>query len=102
MSEYAIIDGPYVPLNSASPTQYFPYLSSIGIDAAKLDWKPISEILGEDVSTSPVNALAAEDVHEDVDDGEDISTMSLLMQAKKLVADGLHVPLSSVEIIIRA
>ena len=60
MSEYAIVDGPQIPLNSASPTQYFPSLSSIGIDVASLHWKPICDLPGEDVSAPPVDAFTAE------------------------------------------
>ena len=80
ISEYAIVDGPQIPLNSASPTQYFPSLRSLGIDEAFLDWKPVRGVPGE---------VAAD------------AAVSVLMRAKKLVADGLHVPLSDVEIIVR-
>lgn len=98
MSEYAIVEGPQIPLNSASPTQYFPSLSSIGIDAASLHWKPICDLPGADVSAPrpPVDAFTTED-----DLGGGVAAVSVLMQAKKLVADGLQVPLSAVEIIVR-
>jgi hypothetical protein len=48
MSEYAIFDGPQIQLNSASPTQYFPSLPSVGIDEASLQWKPIHALPDED------------------------------------------------------
>jgi hypothetical protein len=102
MSEYAIVEGPQIPLNSASPTQYFPSLRSIGIDEASLHWKPICHTPGEDVSAPSVEAFTTEDDPEDVGNGEGLAAMSVFMQAKKLVADGLHVPLSAVEIIVRA
>jgi hypothetical protein len=50
MSEYAILAGPHIPLNSASPTQYFPSLSSVGIDERSLHWKPIHVLPDEDGS----------------------------------------------------
>lgn len=84
-SEYALIDGPLIPLNSASPTQYFPSLASIGIDEASLDWKPMKQ--SALVQPAPV-AKPAED------------NMSIIMQAKMLVAAGLHVPVSAVEIVV--
>ncbi|MGX1307035.1 hypothetical protein AB7M35_001755 [Amorphus suaedae] len=96
MSEYAIVNGPKIPLNSASPTQYFPSLDKIGIDAAALEWKPISDLPDEHVGAAPVNTHVR-----DAGNGDSISAVSVLMQAKKLVADGLDVPLSAVEIIVR-
>ena len=99
MSEYAVVDGPQIPLNSASPTQYFPSLDNIGIDEASLQWTPISEMPSEYAGAAA--ALSAEDDHEDGDDGDDNTTISVLLQAKKLVADGLHLPMSAIEIVIR-
>lgn len=108
ISEYAIVGGPQIPLNSASPTQYFPSLSSINIDYNSLNWKPISDLPDETAST-PLAAAPAVSEHgdgSDDDDGKDedggIVTMSVIMQAKKLIAEGLQVPLSAVEIIVRA
>ena len=101
MSDYAIIDGPKVPLDSASPTQYFPSLSSAGIDEAALQWNPISDAPYQGANQLPKNAHMAEDSLRDGRDGEDIVPISVFMQAKKLVADSLHVPLSAVEIIVR-
>ena len=54
------------------------------------------------MSAPPVGALTTEDDFEDVDNGRGVAAMSVFVQAKKLVADGLHVPLSAVEIIVRA
>ena len=102
MSEYALVNGPQVPLNSASPTQYFPSLKSIGLDEASLDWKPICDLPDEDVSATAASALITEDAPKDVSNGDDIPANSIFMQAKKLVADNLHVPLSAVEITVRA
>jgi hypothetical protein len=102
MSEYAIVNGPQIELNSASPTQYFPSLSSIGIDEASLQWTPIDVLPDEDGSIPRGSVSPTENALQDVGDGGSIPSMSVIMQAKKLVADGLHVPLSSVEIIIRA
>jgi hypothetical protein len=104
MSEYAIIDGPHIQLNSASPTQYFSSLSSVGIDEKSLRWKPIRDLPDEDEDGSVPRGGGPPtgNVLKDVSDGWSISTLSVIMQAKMLVADGLHVPLSSVEIIIRA
>jgi hypothetical protein len=101
ISEYAIIDGPQIPLNSASPTQYFPSLSSIGIDEASLDWKPSRDIPGENISASRLSLSIPKSGNVDTGNGEGVATMSVIMQAKKLVSDGLHVPLSAVEIIVR-
>lgn len=101
ISEYAIVDGPQVPLNSASPTQYFPSLSSIGIDAAALDWKPISDLPGEGVSPTALGVPPIKDVRDDAGDDHGIAPMSVIMQAKKLVAEGLNVPLSAVEVTVR-
>ena len=101
MSEYAVVEGPQVPLNSASPTQYFPSLTSIGIDAAALQWRPISD-LPDEVAASPAKAFAvAEADSSDGGHGEAGAGLSVFMQAKKLVADSLHLPLSAVEIVIR-
>ncbi|MGO9428265.1 hypothetical protein [Rhodoblastus sp.] len=102
MSEYAIFDGPHIQLNSASPTQYFPSLSSVGIDEASLHWKPIHALPDEDGSIPRGGVSPTGNALQDVGDGGGVPTVSLIMQAKKLVADGLHVPLSSVEIIVRA
>jgi hypothetical protein len=102
ISEYAIVDGPHIQLNSASPTQYFPSLSSIGIDETSLKWKPISELPDEDGSIPRGVVPPSEDALKDVSTGGTIPAMSVIMQAKKLVADGLGVPLGSVEIIVRA
>jgi hypothetical protein len=102
ISEYAIVNGPHIELNSASPTQYFPSLSSIGIDEASLQWKPIRSLPDEDGSIPRGSLSPAENALQDVSDGGGIPAVSVIMQAKKLVADGLRVPLSSVEIIIRA
>ncbi len=102
MSEYAIVDGPHIPLNSASPTQYFPSLSSIGIDEASLQWKPMRALPDEDGSIPRGGVTTSEDAIQDVSTGGSIPAMSVIMQAKKLVADGLGVPLSSVEIVVRA
>ncbi|WP_327211552.1 hypothetical protein [Rhizobium ruizarguesonis] len=101
ISEYAIIDGPQIPLNSASPTQYFPSLSSIGIDEASLDWKPSRDIPGENISASRLSLSIPKSGQVDTGNGEGVATMSVIMQAKKLVSDGLQVPLSAVEIIVR-
>ncbi|AMB46894.1 hypothetical protein Y590_18308 [Methylobacterium sp. AMS5] len=98
-SEYAILQGPHIPLNSASPTQYFPSLSSIGINEAALDWKPVSNLPGEDIGSVPTQVPPSGNCS---DDAGDAAPMSVIAQAKKLVADGLQVPLSSVEIIVRA
>ncbi len=100
-SEYAIVDGPQIPLNSASPTQYFPSLSSTGIDECALDWKPVSVLPDTDGSTTHLGVVTAAGDRQDVDDGQDMPAMSVLMRAKKLVADGLQVPMSAVEITIR-
>jgi hypothetical protein len=54
------------------------------------------------VSAPLVEALVNEGDRENAGDGEDIAAMSVFMQAKKFVADGFHVPLSAVEITIRA
>ena len=102
MSEYALVNGPQVPLNSASPTQYFPSLNSIGIDEASLDWKPICDRPDGDMSATAVSTLITEDAPKDVGNSDGISANSVFMQAKKLVADSLHVPLSAVEIVVRA
>ena len=108
MSEYAILDGPHISLNSASPTQYFPTLSSIGIDEASLHWKPIHTPPDGDGGiprggASPNGGgFPTGNSLQDVSDSGVIPTMSIIMQAKKLISDGLHVPLSSVEIIVRA
>lgn len=101
ISEYALIDGPQIPLKSASPTQYFPSLSSIGIDEASLHWKPTSDLPGDDVKASPTGLLTTKGSPVDVGESERIVTMSIINQAKKLVSDGLQVPMSAVEIIIR-
>lgn len=102
-SEYAIVDGPLIPLNSASPTQYFPSLSSTGIDEAALDWRPVSTPPETDRGTTPpLGVDVAEDGFQDAADGQGIPAMSVLMRAKKLVADGLQVPMSAVEITIRS
>lgn len=102
MSEYAVVDGPQIPLNSASPTQYFPSLSSIGIDEAKLHWKAMSDLPGEDVSSPAVVISATDNAPKVGEDDDDVAPMSVIMQAKKLIADGLQVPLSAIEITVRA
>lgn len=102
-SEYAIINGPHIPLNSASPTQYFPSLSSTGINEAALDWKPVSVLHETDTSNRRhYDVNFAEDGVRDAANSQNIPAMSVLMQAKKLVADGLRVPISAVEITIRS
>jgi hypothetical protein len=101
IDEYAIIGGPQVPLKSASPTQYFPSLSSVGIDEAALDWKPISDLPAMDASSTPIGVGTTKETAQDVGESQGVPSMSVLMQAKKLVADGLKVPLSAVEITVR-
>ena len=88
-SEFAIVDGPKLHLESASPTQYFPSLESLGIDEADLQW----QVYDQAVAT----AFAA-NITPDLSGG----VRSVLMQAKMLVAKGLNVPVEAVEITVRA
>ena len=89
-SEFAIVDGPKLPLDSASPTQYFPSLESLGIDKTALEWQATAvEAAGEGALMSDAPPR-----------GGGIS--SILLQAKTLVANGLNVPIEAVEITIRA
>jgi hypothetical protein len=101
ISEYAIFDGPEIPLKSASPTQYFPSLSSIKIDAASLHWRPIGELPDGKGESLLGQAAALEYTMRHGDDDDDVPAVSVIMKAKKLVAEGLNVPLSSVEITVR-
>ena len=43
--EYALLDGPKLPLKSASPTQYFASLKQLGIDVEMLEWHQRDESL---------------------------------------------------------
>ncbi len=92
-SEYALVNGPLIPLYSSSPTQYFPSLASIGIDEHALQWRAMDEMPDD---------TTANDAPKDGGDGDSISTISVFTQAKKLIADSLHVPLSAVEITVRS
>lgn len=102
MSEYAIVNGPHIELNSASPIQYFTSLNSIGIEEESLDWTPIDVIPEEQGVILRGNDSLSENAHREMHAAENIPSMSVIMRAKKMVANGLHVPLDSVEIIIRA
>ena len=101
MSEYALLDGPLIQLNSASPTQYFPSLSSVGIDAASLHWRPIHALPDDHAGIPRGGVSSIGTALQDVRDGRGIQTMSVIMQAKKLVEDHFQVPLSSFEIKFR-
>lgn len=100
-SEYALLDGPAIPLNSASPTQYFPSLASIGIDEAVLHWKPIGDLPGDGTSALHNDPTVSNNSFDKVSTIEGAGAVSVIMQAKKMVADGLQVPMTAVEIIVR-
>lgn len=42
-SEYALIDGPELPLSGQNPVQYWHDLAALGIDEAALTWLPTPE-----------------------------------------------------------
>lgn len=100
-SEYALLNGPEIPLASASPTQYFPSLKTMGIDEGSLVWHSVANYQ----SSSGVEGNLSPETgnHKAVDEGDadHISPMSVLMKAKKFVAESLQIPVSSVEITIR-
>ena len=100
-TEYAIVDGPHIPLNSASPTQYFPSLKSIGIDEDSLHWRSINDIEENYENTSPTGVTISQNSPNEAKEFKNIE-MSVFMQAKKLISDHLNVPIDAIEIIVRA
>lgn len=96
--EYALVDGPKLPLRSASPTQYFKSLAALGIDEAALTWRPVSQ--------KPVSARAVTPAVSDEEAAEYPASFGempadILKSAKALVAARLGVAPEAVEISVR-
>ncbi|HEY8572743.1 hypothetical protein [Phenylobacterium sp.] len=92
-SEYALLNGPKLPLESASPTQYFPTLKSLGIDEAALHWQTLASSASAPPSTtlaSPARAATAR------------TPAQTLNDAKAMVATAFGVAPEAIEIIVRA
>lgn len=99
--EYALVDGPKLPLNSASPTQYFDSLKALGIDEAELDWQPVTR---QPPAAAPAAAPRETAAHLSgaASVGKPLETpAAILMSAKALVAAQFGVAPEAVEISIR-
>ena len=99
--EYALVDGPKLPLNSASPTQYFDSLKALGIDEAELDWQPVTR---QPPAAAPAAAPREPAAHLSgaASVGKPLETpAAILMSAKALVAAQFGVAPEAVEISIR-
>jgi hypothetical protein len=96
--EYALVDGPKLPLRSASPTQYFKSLAALGIDEGALTWRPVSS------KAASARAISRTIFHEDAAEmpasfGE--KPVDILMSAKAMVAARMGVAPEAVEISVR-
>ena len=96
--EYALVDGPKLPLRSASPTQYFMSLAALDIDEGALTWRSVMN------KAAPARAISADVFHEDVAEAPaSLGEMpaNFLKSAKALVAARLGVAPEAVEISVR-